>query len=224
MGQAPPAPNRLHTLFEVPRATMELGSLMAAAPILLTAPRGDGHPVLVLAGLSGGAGWTAVLRSYLRSLGHTVYAPRFAATKGSPGRVRRLLAGRVDELADRHGGPVSLVAWSVGGCFARQVAANRPDHIRQIVTLGTPLDGVWYPEEHRHAAGQLDVPVTAIVSRTDGIFDWRRCLQPRSAGAENIEVVSSHLGMASNPLTYHVIADRLGQPGESWRPYAAPRP
>jgi len=222
--QAPRAPNRLFTLLEAPRASMELGSLVAAAPILLTAPRGDGDPVLVLAGLSGGSGWTAVLRCYLRSLGHAVYAPRFAATKGSSGRVRRLLAERVDELAERHGGAVSVIGWSVGGCTARQVAAARPDNIRQIVTLGTPLDGRWYPEGHRQAAGPLDVPVTAIVSRTDGTFQWRRCLQPGSSRAENVQVVSSHLGMATNPLVYHVIADRLGQPEGSWRPYAAGRP
>ena len=220
--EAPPPPNRLLTFLEVPRASVELCGLLAAAPFLLGAPRGDGHPVLVFPGLSGGAGWTALMRCYLESLGHSVHGPRFAATKGSSGRVRRLLSERVDDLADRHGGPVSLVGWSVGGCFARQVAANEPDKIRQVITLGTPLDGIWYPQGQRRAAGPLDVPVTAVVSRSDGIFEWRRCLQPRSAHAENVEVPSSHLGMASNPFTYHVVADRLGQPGGSWRPYTEP--
>ncbi|MFL6131798.1 MAG: esterase/lipase family protein [Nocardioidaceae bacterium] len=215
---------RLLTVLEPSRACMEFGGLMAATPILLAAPRGDGHPVLVLSGLSGGAGWTRMLRLYLQSLGHSVYAPRFAATKGSSGRVRRLLSARVDELADRHGGPVSLVAWSVGGCFARQVAVAKPTKVRQVVTLGTPLDGMWYPKGQRRAAGPLKVPVTSIVSRTDGIFEWHRCVQPRGARAENVEVPSSHLGMASNPFSYHVIADRLAQRADSWRPYSAPLP
>lgn len=221
---APPSPNRVLTFFEPSRASVELGGLLAAAPILLAAPRGDGHPVLVLSGLSGGVGWTALMRLYLQSLGHSVHGPRFAATKGSSNRVRRLLSERVDELADRHGAPVSLVGWSVGGCFARQVAAAGPAKVRQVVTLGTPLDGMWYPEGQRRAAGALRVPVTSIVSRTDGIFEWRRCVQPSSARAENVEVPSSHLGMASNPFSYHVIADRLGQPEGSWRPYSAPLP
>jgi dienelactone hydrolase len=217
-------PNRFLTFLEVPRATMELCGLVAAAPLLLGAPRGDGHPVLVLPGLSGGAGWTALMRGYLDSLGHSVHGPRLAATKGSSGRVRRLLSERVDELADRHGGRVSLVGWSVGGCFARQVAANQPDKIRQVITLGTPLDGIWYRQVQRRAAGPLDVPVTAIVSRSDGIFEWRRCLQSQAPRAENVEVPSSHLGMATNPFAYHVVADRLGQPGGSWRPYSVPAP
>jgi hypothetical protein len=83
---------------------------------------------------------------------------------------------------------------------------------------------VWYPPAQRRAAGPLKVPVTAIISRTDGIFEWRRCIQPRSARAENVEVPSSHLGMATNPFAYHVVADRLGQPRSSWRPYSAPLP
>jgi len=221
---APPSPNRLLTLAEPPRAATELGWLIASAPVLMTAPRGDGHPVLVLSGLSGGPGWTAVLRRYLRSIGHSVHSPRFAATKGTPGRVRRLLSERVDELAESFGTPVSMVAWSVGGCFARQVAAAEPSKVRQVVTLGTPLDGVWYPRGPRRATRPLPVPVTSILSRTDGIFEWRRCVQPSAPRAENVEVPSSHLGMATNPFVYHVIADRLGQPHGSWRPYAAPLP
>jgi pimeloyl-ACP methyl ester carboxylesterase len=181
---APPPPNRLLTVLEPSRAFMEFGGLMAATPILLAAPRGDGHPVLVLSGLSGGAGWTRMLRLYLQSLGHSVHAPRFAATKGSSGRVRRLLSARVDELADRHGAPVSLVAWSVGGCFARQVAAAKPTTVRQIVTLGTPLDGMWYPKGQRSAAGPLKVPPA---SERPG-RERRGSLQPPGHGDEPLRL------------------------------------
>jgi pimeloyl-ACP methyl ester carboxylesterase len=222
--QPPPPPNRLFTFCEPPRASMELGWLMASAPLLLAAARGDGHPVLVLPGLSGGAGWTTVMRGYLRAIGHSVHGPRFAATKGHSDRVRRLLADRVEQLADRHGKKVSIVAWSVGGCFARQVVAADPGPVRQLVTLGTPLDGMWYPEGQEHAAGRLDVPVTSVYSRTDGIFEWRRCLQPGGPRSENVEVPTSHLGMASNPFTFHVLADRLALPERGWRPYSSPLP
>jgi hypothetical protein len=221
---SPPPPNRLLTFCEPPRASMELGWLVAATPLLLAGPRGDGHPVLVLSGLSGGAGWTTVVRGYLKTIGHSVHAPRFAATKGPSERVRRLLAERVRELADQHGKRVSIVAWSVGGCFARQVVAADPSPVRQLITLGTPVDGIWYPEGHERSTGPLDVPVTSIYSRTDGIFEWHRCIQPRGPRAENVEVPTSHLGMASNPFTFHVLADRLALPEGRWRPYSSPLP
>ena len=112
--EAPTPPNRLLTLAEAPRAALELGSLMAAGPLLLAAARGDGHPVLVLPGLSGGPGWTAILRRYLRLVGHTVYGPRFAATKGRHPRVLRLMSERVEELVGPLGHAVDMVAWYDG--------------------------------------------------------------------------------------------------------------
>ena len=43
---------------------------------------------------------------------------------------------------------------------------------------------------------------TAIYSRSDGIVDWRACLDP---DAERIEVSSSHCGMAVNAEVYRVL-------------------
>jgi pimeloyl-ACP methyl ester carboxylesterase len=199
---------------------MELGALVAASPYLVGRHRADGHPVLVVPGLSGGNGWSAILRGYLRAVGHSVYAPRFATTKARDDVVVRRLSERVDELARRHGRPVSLVGWSVGGALVRRVAADRPLQVRQVITLGTPLDGTsWHVPPAEPAGVPPRVPMTAIYSRSDGIFDWRRCLQPESPIAENVEVFSSHLGMASNPLALHVVADRLSQPPGRWRPF-----
>lgn len=212
------------TPFEPARATVELGALALATPYLVVRHRADGHPVLVIPGLSGGNGWSAILRGYLRGVGHSVYAPRFATTKGSADTVVRRLTERVDELARRHGRPVSLIGWSVGGALARRVAADRPLQVRQVITLGTPLDGTtWLTPPSEEAGALVRVPVTAIHSRSDGIFDWRRCLQPESPLAENVEIVSSHLGMASNPLALHVVADRLAQPPGQWEPFDVAR-
>ena len=208
------------TPFEPARAVVELGALVAASPFLVERHRADGHPVLVVPGLSGGNGWSAILRSYLRAVGHSVYAPRFASTKRPADAVVDRLTERIDELARKHGRSVSLVGWSVGGALVRRAAANRPLQVRQVITLGTPLDGTsWHIPPAEPAGVLLRVPVTAIYSRSDGIFDWRRCLQPESPLAENVEVFSSHLGMASNPLALHVVADRLSLPPGRWRPF-----
>jgi triacylglycerol lipase len=59
-----------------------------------------------------------------------------------------------------------------------------------------------------------DVPFTAIFSRTDGIVDWRACLDP---AAEHVEVHSSHLGMGLNAAVYEHLARALGRPGEQLR-------
>jgi triacylglycerol lipase len=44
----------------------------------------------------------------------------------------------------------------------------------------------------------------SIYSRSDGIVDWRSCLDP---AAIQVEIASSHVGMAVNPDAYRTIAD-----------------
>lgn len=51
------------------------------------------------------------------------------------------------------------------------------------------------------------VKFVSVYSRTDGIVDWRACLDPR---AEHVEVSSSHCGMAVNPGVFRAVADALG--------------
>ncbi len=54
------------------RAISELGAFLGALPLLSLAPRGDGHPVLVLPGLVASDTSTRPLRSFLKSRGYAV--------------------------------------------------------------------------------------------------------------------------------------------------------
>jgi hypothetical protein len=61
----------MNLLFTEPARVMtELATLIASAPMLSLAPRGDRHPVLVMPGFGAGDGSTQVLRGYLGSLGY----------------------------------------------------------------------------------------------------------------------------------------------------------
>jgi len=52
-----------------------------------------------------------------------------------------------------------------------------------------------------------DVGYTSLFSRTDGVVDWRACLDP---AAEQIEVRASHLGMGLNAEVYAEVGHALG--------------
>jgi triacylglycerol lipase len=52
-----------------------------------------------------------------------------------------------------------------------------------------------------------DVRYVSVYSRTDGIVDWRACIDP---AADNVEVETSHLGMGLNAAVYEQIARALG--------------
>lgn len=56
------------------------------------------------------------------------------------------------------------------------------------------------------------VAFTSIFSRRDGVIDWRGCLDP---DARTVEVRTSHLGMAVDPVVFDVVTDALAAAGEA---------
>jgi len=217
---------------EWPRAFAEASTLPAAAwPLLQSVPRGDGQPVLVLPGYWAGDGSTFVLRRYLRALGYRTYRWGLGWNLGLEDGVGGRLLARLEALHERHGRTLSLVGWSLGGVYARELAKLAPAQVRQVVTLGSPFgmgrskDGGWLqsmvfggaPGPEGRIADPPPVPVTAIVSRSDGIAGHHDCREAPATGAENVEVVGSHLGLGVNPLVLYAIADRLAQREGAWR-------
>ncbi|MGV1008504.1 MAG: esterase/lipase family protein [Dermatophilaceae bacterium] len=205
---------------EPQRMMVEMGWLYASAPLILPLHTADGHPVLVVTGMCGSNLATLPMRMALRVVGHQVYTPPALTMQRSPKKIVQVLVEQVDKLYAKHHDKVSLVGWSVGGAFTRMAAFQTPNHLRQVINLGAPLDGPWYPRDRTYAAGPLPVPSTVVYSRTDGFMEWRRVVQESGPQAENIEVISSHFGMMNNPMTLHLLADRLAQPKGVWAPYA----
>src|ERR1700729_2854946 len=219
------------------RAIHELGAFLGAWPLPSLAPRGDGHPVLVLPGLVASDMSTRPLRSFLNSRGYAVSGWRQGRNLGLRDGVQHAMVDLVQELSDNHGRKISLVGWSLGGLYARQLAKMMPDRVRSVITLGSPFAGdprstnAWRvyemasgrrAEEDHRFGGLLSepppVPTTAIFSRTDGICAWQGCMETPSARSENIEVESSHCGMGHHPAVVFAVADRLAQPEGKWAP------
>jgi pimeloyl-ACP methyl ester carboxylesterase len=219
------------------RAPLELFSLLAAAPWLSRLPPGDGHPVMIFPGLGAGDLTTVPLRKYLRGLGYVTQAWGQGFNFGPRPGVLERAAGDLRALSEKHGQPVSLIGWSLGGIYARELAKLDPKLARCVVTLGTPFTGhpkatnAWriYELLSRSKVGDPalmaeirkppPVPTTSIYSRTDGIVSWRCSLNEPAPLAENIEVPASHVGMGMNPFVLYAVADRLAQPIGSWKPF-----
>ncbi|HEY0858624.1 MAG TPA: alpha/beta hydrolase [Albitalea sp.] len=199
------------------RAVLEYASMRLMNKDAL--PAGDGHPVVIFPGL--------------------------ATDRHSIGPLKGFwldeLSRHVCELTSEHDDSVSLVGWSLGGIYARELAKKLPRRVRQVVTIGTPFAGTaeqtnvaWV---YRLVNGQkpaLDealverlrtppaVPTTSIYSRTDGVVAWQACLNPEPLPhVENIEVDGSHCGLGWNPKVLSIVADRLRQPEGAWRPHAS---
>jgi pimeloyl-ACP methyl ester carboxylesterase len=72
--------------------------------------------------------------------------------------------------------------------------------------------------ESAEAPFPSDVRYVSIYSRTDGIVDWRSCLDP---AAEHVAVQASHIGMAVSAPVYRAVADALALPEADELPLAA---
>lgn len=195
------------------RAVPEFASFaVTAGPLLAMSRRGDGHAVLVLPGLGGNDASTAPLRWFIDRLGYHSCGWGLGTNRGFG---RHVTDGLDQSLtATSENGPVSLIGWSLGGVHAIELARRRPDAVRSIVTLGSPVGRRHLPR---------DIPTTSVYSRSDTIVDWRESLMPQRALCENVEVRGSHLGLGHNPAVAVVIADRLAQQPETWQPFQPPR-
>jgi hypothetical protein len=232
-------PSRLLFALEL-RTLPELGGFIAALPLLTAlAPRGDGHPVMVLPGLITGDSVTLPLRMFLSSKRYSTFGWEQGRNFGPRPGVEEKMLDRVKQLADIHGRKISLVGWSLGGIYARQLAKVLPDEVRSVITLGSPFNGdprhtnAWrlyerksghrVDDRERHIGGPIDVsppvPTTAIFSRSDGICAWQNCVGKESPIAENIEVQASHCGLGHHPAAVFAVADRLAQPEGQWKPF-----
>lgn len=237
-------PSRLLALAEPSRALAELASFYALRPALKMLPKGDGHGVLVLPGFMAADGSTRPMRSLLSGLGYTVQGWNLGRNVRVDNDRVEAMKQCVDELYEQTGGKISLVGWSLGGVFARELAKMVPDKVRLVISLGSPISDdrnhtnarrlfEWLNGEEPEPVKQgmftgLDVappvPTTSILTKTDGVVGWRGSVQAKSdpaAQTENIEVLASHCGLGVNPSVMLAIADRLAQPEGAWRPFEA---
>jgi pimeloyl-ACP methyl ester carboxylesterase len=225
-------PPSLFLMLAETRALFELNSSLLLSPLLLRAPKGDGHPVLALPGFLASDLSMAPMRRYLKELGYDTHAWNMGRNLGGVASKRAALRDLLTGIHGQNGRKVSLIGWSLGGVYARDLALQLPDMVRSVITLGSPFAGdiratnatrlyealsgeaVDDNLEIRQAiAGDLPVPATSIYSRTDGIVNWHTSLLRPSETAENIEVhLASHIGLGVNPATLWAVADRLAQP------------
>ncbi|TMQ02965.1 MAG: alpha/beta fold hydrolase [Deltaproteobacteria bacterium] len=232
----PRAPGPVLQLLET-RAWLEAGASLALLPVWRLAPRGDGHPVLILPGLAAGDESTAIMRQFLRSRGYAVSRWGRGRNLGFRAGLLPALRDQIAQLVAEHGRKLSLIGWSLGGIFARELAKQVPDQVRLVITMASPFTGhpratnafrlyewmtgrrIGATEIHEPLREPPPVPTTSIWSRTDGVVSWRCSVERERPLVENIEINASHLGIGAHPLALYAVADRLAQPEGQWQSF-----
>ncbi len=230
-------PSVLWLLSEPTRALTELSISLPLSSIFNKAQTGDGHPVMILPGFMSSKTSTKVLRNFISKLGYNVFDWGMGRNLGKIEYIEIILES-LDEVHKKTGQPISLIGWSLGGVFARQIAKERPDMIRQVITLGSPFGGITEPNNvewiytaisgGKHAKDinkallrnfplPAPVPTTAIYSKEDGIVPWQACMEKvEDELHQNIQVRGSHIGLGVNHSVFSIIADRLQYSKHNW--------
>jgi len=200
--------------------------------------------VLLVPGFLAGDGSLATMAKWLRANGYWTRRAGIRANVACSEDACLRLEERLEALAGRTGGPVTIIGQSRGGVLAKALAVRRPDLVSGIVGLGAPtvsqlsvhplvlaqvglvaalgsgrvpglfsmrcLRGACCEPFRRALEGPFPpgVGFVAVYSRTDGIVDWRACLDP---AAEQVEVPASHIGMAVNRSVFEQVARVLGE-------------
>jgi pimeloyl-ACP methyl ester carboxylesterase len=224
-------PPSLGLLLAEGRSFFEFNTSLLLSPLLMRAARGDGHPVMALPGFLASDLSMAPMRRYLKKLGYDTYSWEMGRNVGGVSRIRGALRDRLAGIYNATGRKVSVVGWSLGGVYARDLALQMPEAVRYVVTLGSPFTGDITAtnatrlyealsgetvesdtELSKAIAGDLPIPTTSIYSRTDGVVNWRTSLVRPTETAENIEVyLASHIGLGVNPAALWAVADRFAQ-------------
>ncbi len=240
-------PSLLSSMLEA-RALFEIAALPCSLPLLMHAPQGDGHPVLLLPGFMGSEGSLIALEVYLRNRGYAVQTWGLGRNVGfRPGHASAI-EQKIRYMHHESGRKVSLVGWSLGGVFAMYGAHQASECVRSVITLGSPItvdaSGSAVPPLLRalyrliaHPMGTaahsmqpraktmrerklLPMPVSCLYSLSDGVVPPQEAtMEGDPSRHENVRVWGSHTGLGFNPLVLQIVADRLAQPEDQWKPY-----
>lgn len=185
-----------------PRAVFEWQSFYVLKPLLKRLSKGDGHPVIVYPGFGSSDRATKPLRNLLSDLGYEVHGWGLGSNVLFDHHIEDEMIAQVRDLAEKSKCKVSLIGWSLGGLFAREVAKACSDQVRCVISMGTPISS---NTKHSNASSLFQalngaptgidrarqmslskpppVPTTSIYSKTDGIVAWEGSVQKDAEGS-----------------------------------------
>ena len=242
------APHPLHSATEF-RALLEMATLPYSLPLLLSAPQGDGHPVLLMPGFMASEASLIALKLVLGNRGYDVHTWGLGRNVGFQNKHASALEQKIRHLHHTSGRKVSLIGWSLGCVFGLYGAHQAPECVRMLITLGSPVsvdpEGSKSPPMvqalYRLIAHPLGpeahsmqprvkklrekrappLPMSCLYSVTDGVVPPQEAtIDGDPALHENIRVPGSHTGLGFNAIVLWIVAERLAQPEGQWKPFA----
>ncbi len=200
-------------------------------------PRRGSKPVLLIPGFMAGDTSLYGIAGRLRMAGYRVFFPGIWFNADCPVKTISRLELVLRDAGRRTNAKVIVIGHSLGGIYARELARRFPLLVERAILLGSPLRDPVRNSNHLLRLGAAilglvnhrcllalgdpcgpcglnlpgrspKVPETIVYTKTDGIVDWRSCLET-GPNVETVEVQSSHCGLAVNAPVCDLIIERL---------------
>lgn len=198
-----------------------------AARRIAESHRGDGRAAVVIPGFMARDIFTLRLRRMLAVAGYAPHGWGLGMNRGASADLLDRLAARLDDIAVGEGTPITLIGWSLGGLYAREVAKLRPDLVDRVITLGSPFSGdlranrAWrlYELLNRHPVDQppMQVELTkkppvktiALWSANDGIVAPACARGLPGESDRDMQVACRHMDFVSAPAAVRAILEAM---------------
>jgi pimeloyl-ACP methyl ester carboxylesterase len=169
---------------------------------------------------------TAFMRKFIADLGYPVYGWDLGRNLGDLADLTTL-GKKIEEINQKHQQKVTLIGWSLGGVYVRELAKQNPQAVRQVITMGSPFKNLEAPNHARwifDLLGKKDQPdpmflaqiptpaplkTVAIYTHQDGVVSWKTCMEEEDQDHRNVKVWGSHCGLVFNPTVFEVIDKEL---------------
>lgn len=220
-------PSWILNLTEGIRATFEIIKCLFFLLFYRYPKQRNNKPVLVVPGLLTSDISTYLMRRFIQKHGHTAYGWTLGRNLGNIDGLK-VLSNILEQLYQTHQQKVTLIGWSLGGIYVRELAKEKPHLVDQIITMGSPfaapdapnhalwvynffnksqkIDPVWWAQ----LPSPAPVRTTAIYSKFDGIVPWQACMEKIEDDTHrNVQVSGSHFGFPFNVVVLKTIITLL---------------
>jgi triacylglycerol lipase len=106
-------------------------------------PEGRREAILLIPGFGSGDWTFSTMSRWLQQIGHRTHLSGINFNVGCPQRKVERMLSRLEDISKDAGGRIVIVGHSLGGLVARALARQRPDLVRHVIAIGSPLRSGW---------------------------------------------------------------------------------
>lgn len=223
-------PSRVWLLIQ-PLAILELVLYFLILPyLLLRTPKGRGL-VLILPGFLIGDWYMWPMKITLKMKGYKVYGGKTGVNRGYSKKNSDKLNERLEEISNKNNGEkVSLIGFSLGGIYARNIAHLNSSLVDRVFTISSPfmnidnsvnIQNIYHffsgkkieedigPEVAERIKKKLPVSTISIYSFFDGVVSLESCVEKEDGKTFSYEVTGTHCGLPHNYSAMKIILNKL---------------